>query len=109
MLGKCKDPKVLEDFLRIETERVAGYLEKTRHVYRYRIGYCIGLFREALIRGSKQSGVPIDILLPTRDLIHKIIEEGDCIFEEGSLSMEEYLGEFCDELVRFRNSLSNKE
>lgn len=109
MLGKCKDPKVLEDFLRIETERVAGYLEKTRHVYRYRIGYCIGLFREALIRGSKQSGVPIDILLPTRDLIHKIIEEGDCIFEEGSLSMEEYLGEFCDELIRFRNSLSNKD
>jgi predicted RNA-binding protein len=109
MLGKCKDPKVLEDFLRIETERIAGYLEKTRHIYRYRIGYCIGLFREALIRGSKQSGVPIDILLPTRDLIHKIIEEGDCIFEEGSLSMEEYLGEFCDELIRFRNSLSNKE
>jgi predicted RNA-binding protein len=109
MLGKCKDPEVLDDFLRIETERVAGYLEKTRHVYRYRIGYCIGLFREALIRGSKQAGVPIDILLPTRDLIQKIIEEGDCIFEEGSLSMEEYLGEFCDELIRFRNSLSNKE
>jgi archaeosine synthase alpha-subunit len=109
MLGKCKDPKVLDDFLRIETERVAGYLEKTRHVYRYRIGYCIGLFREALIRGSKQAGVPIDILLPTRDLIQKIIEEGDCIFEEGSLSMEEYLGEFCDELIRFRNSLSNKD
>jgi archaeosine synthase len=105
MLGKCKDPKVLEDFLRIETDRVAAYLEKTRLVYHYRIGYCLGLFREALIRGSQQAGVPIDLILPTRDLIDKIIEEGDCIFEEGSLSMEEYLGEFCDELIRFRNSL----
>jgi archaeosine synthase alpha-subunit len=104
MLGKCKDPKILEDFLRIETERVAGYLTKTRCVYKYRIGYCIGLFREALIRGSKQAEVPIDIILPTRDMIDRVIEEGDCIFEEGSLSMDEYLGEFCDELIRFRNS-----
>jgi archaeosine synthase len=108
MLGKCRDPQVLEDFLRIETERIAGYLEKTRHVYRWRIAYCIGLFREALVRGSKQAGVPIDIILPTRDMINKVIEEGDCIFEEGSLSMEEYLGEFCDELIRFRNSLPEK-
>jgi predicted RNA-binding protein len=104
MLGKCKDPKILEDFLRIETERIAGYLAKTRYVNTYRIGYCIGLFREALIRGSKQAGVPLDLLLPTRDMIDKVIEEGDCIFEEGSLSMDEYLGEFCDELIRFRNS-----
>jgi predicted RNA-binding protein len=104
MLGKCKDPKILEDFLRIETERVAGYLTKTRSVYKYRIGYCIGLFREALIRGSKQAEVPIDVILPTRDMIKQVIEEGDCIFEEGSLSMDEYLGEFCDELIRFRNS-----
>ncbi len=109
MLGKCRDPQVLEDFLRIETERIAGYLDKTRHVYHYRIGYCIGLFREALIRGSTQAGVPIDIILPTRDQINKVIEEGDCIFEEGSLSMEEYLGEFCDELIRFRNSLPKGE
>ncbi|MDD1700889.1 MAG: DUF5591 domain-containing protein [Methanoregula sp.] len=109
MLGKCRDHKVLEDFLRIETERIAGYLKKTRHVYHYRIGYCIGIFREALLRGSKQAGVPIDIILPTRDLINKVIEEGDCIFEEGSLSMEEYLGEFCDELIRFRNSLREEE
>jgi archaeosine synthase len=111
MLGKCKDPKVLDDFLRIETGRVAAYLEKTRHVYRYRIGYCIGLFRKALIQGSHQAGVPLDLILPTRDMINKVIEEGDCIFEEGSLSMEEYLGEFCDELIKFRNALpeSDKE
>lgn len=104
MLGKCKDPKILEDFLRIETDRVAGYLEKTRHTYTYRIAYCIGLFREAMIRGSEKSGVKIDLVLPTRDMINKVVEEGDCVFEEGSLSMDEYLGEFCTELIRFRNA-----
>ena len=64
MLGKCQDESVKEDFLRIETERVAGYLEKTRHTYTYRIAYCIGLFREALVRGSREAGVDIDLLFP---------------------------------------------
>lgn len=105
MLGRCTDETIKADFLRIETERVAGYLQKTRDTYAHRIGYCLGLFREALIRGSKQAGVPIDLLLPSRDRINKIIEEEDCSFQEGSLSMDEYLGEFCDELIRFRNSL----
>jgi len=104
MLGKCKDKKVLDDFLRIETDRVAGYLEKTRHTYQYRIAYCIGLFREALIRGSEKSGVKIDLILPTRDMINRVVEEGDCVFEEGSLSMDEYLGEFTNEMIRFRNA-----
>lgn len=108
MLGKCNDDKVKDDFLRIETERIAGYLNKTRNVYKYRIGYCIGLFREALIRGSEQAGVPIDLLLPTRDIINKVIEEGNCSFQEGSLSMEEYLGEFCDALIMFRNERLGK-
>jgi archaeosine synthase alpha-subunit len=110
MLGKCNDDKVREDFLRIETERVAAYLEKTRHVYRYRIAYCLGLFRESLVRGSAKSGVPIDLILPTRDRINKVIEEEECTFQEGSLSMDEYLGEFCDELVAFRNAhLTNEK
>jgi archaeosine synthase len=102
MLGKCNDDKTRQDFLRIETERVAGYLNKTRHTYRYRIGYCIGLFRETLIRGSEAAGVPIDLLLPSRDLIDRVIEEEDCRFQEGSLSMDDYLGEFCEGLIRFR-------
>ena len=45
------------------------------------------------------------MILPSRDMIDKGIEEGDCVFEEGSLSMGEYLGEFCDNLIGFRNSL----
>ena len=109
MLGRCNDDRVRDDFLRIETERVAGYLHKTRDVYRYRIGYSIGIFREALIRGSKKAGVPLDLILPTRDIINKVIEDGDCSFQEGSLSMEEYLGEFCDALIRFRNERLEKD
>jgi hypothetical protein len=107
MLGKCKDQRILDDFLRIETGRVAGYLAKTRHRYTYRIAYCLGLFREALIRGSEESGVPFDMILPSRDRIDTVIEEGDCVFEEGSLSMDGYLGEFCDRLILFRNSIGS--
>lgn len=108
MLGKCNDEKIRQDFLAIETERVAGYLEKTRTAYRYRIGYCIGLFREAFVRGSEKAGVPIDLLLPGRDAISRVVGEEECRFSEGSLSMDEYLGEFCDELIRFRNARYGK-
>jgi archaeosine synthase len=86
---------------------VAGYLEKTRHAYQYRIGYCLGLFRKALVMGSEQAAIPIDLLLPSRDRIKKIIEEEECAFQEGSLSMDDYLGEFCEALIRFRNSLDD--
>ena len=103
MLGKCNDDKTRQDFLRIETERVAGYLTKTRNTYTYRIGYCLGLFREALVRGSEKAGIPVDLLLPSRDRIDRVIEEEECRFQEGSLSMDTYLGEFCDALVKFRN------
>lgn len=109
MLGKCRDKKTLDDFLRIETDRIAGYLGKTKDRYRYRIAYCIGIFREALIRGSEKAGVPFDLILPTRDMISRVVEEGDCVFEEGSLSMDEYLGEFCDTLILFRNRLDRQK
>jgi predicted RNA-binding protein len=105
MLGKCRDPEVLEDFLRIETDRIAGYLIKTRHVYRYRIAYCIGIFRKALLRGAEKAGVPFDLVLPTRDRIDRVVGEGDCVSGEGSLSMDGYLGEFCDRLILFRNAV----
>jgi archaeosine synthase alpha-subunit len=83
---------------------VAGYLEKTRDVYRFRVAYCIGLFREALIRGSKQAGVPVNLILPSKDLINAIIEE-DCPFQEGSLSMDEYLQEFHKGLTEIKSKI----
>jgi hypothetical protein len=42
-------------------------------------------------------------------MIDRIIEEEDCTFQEGSLSMDEYLGEFCDNLIIFRNSKQLRE
>lgn len=108
MLGKVKDRKIVDDFLRIEAGRVAEYLEKTRDTYTYRIGYCIGLFRKALVLGSEQSGVRLDLLLPSRETISLVREEGDCSFPEGSLSMDEYLGEFTERLVAFRNEVDRK-
>lgn len=108
MLGKEEDERVKADFLTIETERVAGYLEKTRDSYRFRLGYCIGLFRQALINGSEQSGVPIDILCPSRDLINTVIAEEDCPFQEGSLSMDEYLEEFHQGLLKIRGRIEDQ-
>jgi predicted RNA-binding protein len=104
MLGKVKDPSIQEDFLRIETDRVAGYLQKTKDTYKKRIAYCIGPFRRALIQGSELAGVPIDIIMPGKDVINKIMEL-DCPFQEGSLNMEEYLEEFYKGLVLIRDSL----
>jgi len=72
-------------------------------VYRYRIAHCLGIFREAFIRGAEEAGVTIDLILPTRDVINVIVEQGDCALLEGSLSMDEYHGGFCEELIRFRN------
>ncbi len=106
MLGKCQDEKIKSDFLEIETKRVAGYLTKTKNNYRYRLAYCIGLFRASLIEGSKLSGVPIDILLPTKETIQEVVDsEEDCLFQEGSLSMEEYLDEFYRGLIKIKEKL----
>jgi len=106
MLGKCQDESVKDDFLRVETDRVAGYLEKTRNVYKYRIAYCIGLFRASMILGSEKAGVQMDLLLPTRNLIDRIIEEEDCAFQEGSLSMDEYLEEFYQGLCKIKEAIT---
>ena len=104
MLGKVKDTTIQEDFLKIETERVAGYLQKTKDTYKKRIAYCIGPFRRALVQGSELAGIPIDLIMPGNDVINKIMDL-DCPFQEGSLNMEEYLEEFYKGLVLIRDSL----
>jgi hypothetical protein len=65
----------------------------------------IGAWWKALIQGSMESGVPIDLLLPNRERIKRVIKEEECSFLEGSLSMDVYLVEFCDRLIEFRNSI----
>lgn len=97
MIGKCTDPVVLEDFLKIETYRLEGYLKKTKNLYRKRTAYCIGIFREAMIRACSRSGISLDLLLPTKPTIDRM-RDPDCPFPEGSLSMQEYMDEFRDGL-----------
>lgn len=101
MLGNVKDQKIKDDFLRIETERIAGYLEKTKDTYTYRIAYCIGLFRKAMEAAVQQTGISVEIF-PTNPMIDKLYD-ADCPFPEGSLSMQEYLNEFRDALQNIRD------
>ncbi|HJJ29349.1 MAG TPA: DUF5591 domain-containing protein [Methanocorpusculum sp.] len=101
MLGNVKDQKIKDDFLRIETSRLCGYLEKTRDTYQYRIAYCIGLFRRAMEAAVRESGIPVEIY-PTQPVIDKLYD-ADCPFPEGSLSMQGYLDEFRAALTEMRD------
>ena len=101
MLGNVKDQKIKDDFLRIETGRIAGYLEKTKDTYTFRIAYCIGLFRKAMEAAVHQTGIPVEIY-PTNPMIDKLYD-ADCPFPEGSLSMQEYLHEFRAALTEMRD------
>ena len=101
MLGNVRDQKIKDDFLRIETARIAGYLEKTKDTYTYRIAYCIGLFRRAMEQAVRQTGIPVEIY-PTNPVIDKLYD-ADCPFPEGSLSMQEYLDEFRAALTEMRD------
>lgn len=101
MLGKCRNTRELEDFLEIETFRLEGYLRRTRNHYERRFAYCIGIFRQAMIRASARSGVPLDLLLPSNPAIERM-RDPDCPFPEGSLSMKEYMDEFREGLISMR-------
>jgi len=104
MLGNCGIERVKDDFLEIETERLAGFLKKTEDIYEFRIAYCIGLFRKAMIRASRRSKIPIDLLLPSTRAIERM-RNSDHSFPDGSLSMDEYINEFRNELISFSRNL----
>ncbi|MDD4254277.1 MAG: DUF5591 domain-containing protein, partial [Methanofollis sp.] len=74
MLGRSPDPAVHRSFLRIETVRVAAYLEKTRTTYRRRVAYCLGEFREAMRAASARTGVPVT-LVPSDETIARCRDE----------------------------------
>ncbi len=101
MLGNVKDQRIKDDFFRIETRRIAGYLEKTRDTYEKRIAYCIGIFRAAMEAAVAETRIPVEIY-PTRPVINRLYD-ADCPFPEGSLSMQEYLDEFRAALVQVRD------
>ena len=101
MLGNVKDQKIKDDFVRIETQRLCGYLRKTASTYKYRIAYCIGLFRRAMENAVAETGIPVEIY-PTQPVIDKLYD-ADCPFPEGSLSMQGYLDEFRSALTEMRD------
>ena len=102
MLGKVNDKRIKNDFLKIETRRIIGYLEKTRYCYKKRVAYCIGMFREALERAIAETQIDFKIY-PTQQTIKKLYNS-DCQFHEGSLSMQEYLSEFKEGLIKMRDT-----
>jgi len=92
MMGQCNVTKIKRDFLKTETGRLAEYLERTKENYDYRIAYCIGDFREAMIRASEQTQIPVDIV-PKPETIEKNIQP-DKKFIYNSLSCADYLSDF---------------
>jgi archaeosine synthase len=110
MLGKCTDSGIKEDFLKIESYRLACFLDRTRDLYQTRIAYCIGLFREAMVEACRRTGVGMDFLLPARPTIERM-RDIDCPFPDGSLSMREYIDEFRGGLCRIQglDTSSNPE
>ena len=104
MLGNCGVERIKDDFLEIETGRLAGYLKKTEKVYEFRVAYCIGLFREAMIRASRRSNITIDLLLPSMETIERM-HNSNRSFPDGSLSMDEYITEFRRKLTSFYRNI----
>ena len=98
MLGKCMDKRVRDDFLKIETYRLTEFLEKTADTYQVRIAYCIGVFREAMVRAAARTNTKV-MVYPTDPMIQKMYAD-DCPFPEGSLSMQEYIDEFTTGLLK---------
>ncbi|NOR46472.1 MAG: queuine tRNA-ribosyltransferase containing PUA domain protein, partial [Methanosarcinaceae archaeon] len=94
MLGRCNVPKIKRDFIKMETERLARYLEKTRNNYKHRIAYCIGYFRTAMENAVELVDVHVDIV-PKKSSIEENIRM-DKKFIYGSLNQKNYLQDFAD-------------
>jgi len=94
MLGRCNDPLIKQEFLKLETERLMRYLNRTKHHYRHRIAYCIGDFRTAMEQAAERSGVMVDIV-PESATMEKLFRP-ELPFGYGSLHQQEYLNDFRD-------------
>ncbi len=97
MLGKCNVAKIKRDFIRMESQRLALYLEKTRDNYRHRIAYCIGDFRKAMEKAVELSGIDVTIV-PRESTINTHIQP-EKKFIYGSLNQKSYLRDFADAMA----------
>ncbi|MDK2825739.1 MAG: hypothetical protein PWQ63_822 [Methanolobus sp.] len=97
MLGKCNVAKIKRDFIKMESQRLAEYLEKTRDNYKHRIAYCIGDFRKAMELAVDMSGVEVTIV-PKEETINSHVQPGKK-FIYGSLNQTSYLQDFSDAIA----------
>jgi predicted RNA-binding protein len=97
MMGKCNVTKIKRDFIKMESERLAAYLEKTRDNYKYRIAYCIGDFRTAMEKAVEMVDIKVDIV-PRESTIETMLQP-DKPFIYNSLSSREYLQDFSDAIT----------
>ncbi len=105
MLGKCNVAKIKRDFIKMESQRLAEYLEKTRDNYKHRVAYCIGDFRRAMELAVEMSGVEVTIV-PKEETINSHVQP-DKKFIYGSLNQASYLQDFSDAIAAFMgNELS---
>ena len=91
MLGNVHEERVRRDFLRSRPTAWPPSSQPPAACTQRRAAYCIGLFREAMVRAVERSGVQLDLLLPSEPSIRRIYDP-DCPFPEGSLSRAEYAG-----------------
>ncbi|TGC06657.1 DUF5591 domain-containing protein [Methanolobus halotolerans] len=97
IMGKCNVAMVKRDFLKMESERLAIYLEKTRHNYKHRIAYCLGDFRQAMEKALEMTDVQVT-LVPKEETIRENLQL-DKKFIYGSLNQKKYLRDLSDAIA----------
>ncbi|MEM2933625.1 MAG: DUF5591 domain-containing protein [Methanocellales archaeon] len=97
MLGKCNVAEVKKQFIEIESHRLKRYLEKTRGNYKYRIAYCIGDFRKAMLKAIELSGINV-IVAPKEETLERN-KLANKPFVYGSLSRRAYLQDLADAIT----------
>ena len=97
IMGKCNVAMVKRDFLKMESERLAAYLEKTRDNYKHRIAYCIGDFRKAMEKALEMTDVEVIIVPKEETILQNLQSERKFIY--GSLNQKKYLKDFYDAIA----------
>ena len=98
MMGKCNVSKIKRDFIKMESERIARYLEKTKNNYKYRIAYCIGDFRTAMEKAVEMTSISVTIV-PKIETIEKNIQPAKN-FIYGSLNQKDYLQDLAEAISK---------
>jgi archaeosine synthase len=98
ILGRCNVPQIKREFHRLESQRLARYLKKTKDHYKHRIAYCLGDFRAAMEEAMEQSGIRVDIVPKPKTMEH--LFNPNLKFGYGSLNHPEYLKDLDNAITR---------